>query len=532
MNNYPVLRPVDQTDQLLVSEDTILGQDFLIKYKRALLLLFAIPIALIMGLGSAYQPLLVAAGILVLFFALSTLLWPNLATLAVIFLLGTNAAVIAVKFHDLPYFIGAAFPGLLIIPLISFLLFRKQKLIIDPLFPLLLAYLGVQLLSTLFSRSPDLGINEVTTFLVEWMGIHFLVVNTVRTPSMLRKVVWALVVAGIILGGVPLYQQVTGTFENQYGGFAQTTDASFRTGGENLLGEIRQPRLAGAIGEKNYYAQIMLMLVPLGLFRFWGEQRMPLRLLGLFGAIIAGVGVVLGFSRGAAVGFVLMLVILLLLRLIKVYQLAVFIIVATLILVAVPQYTLRLVSLQSVASLFSEDAGTGQADSAITGRATEMLAAYNVFKDHPVLGVGPGQFKYYSKEYGDQLGLGVLVGTREAHSLYLGVASELGIPGILIFMGILFVILRNLARTRRDNPGMANLATAFMLVIISIMTTGIFLHLSYVRYFALMLALATVASILPNEEVQQADKHEVVNEITAKEPVLISAEARPLGGKA
>ena len=523
---------MDQTDQLLISEDTILGQELLIKYKGVLLLLLAIPLSLAIGMGSTQQPLILAACVLLLMFALSTLLWPDLATLAVIFLLGTNAAVIAVKFHNLPYFLGAAFPGLLIIPLISYLLFRKQKLVIDPLFPLLLAYLAVQLVSTLFSPYPDLGADQITSFIIEWMGIHFLVVNTVRTPQMLRRVVWALVVAGIILGGVPLFQQMTGTFDNQYGGFAQTTDASFRTGGETLLGEIRQPRLAGAIGEKNYYAQIMLMLVPLGLFRFWGERSLPMRILGLVGAIIAGLGMVLAFSRGAAVGFVLMLVILLFLRLIKLYQLAVFIVVAALVVALMPQYTLRLLSLQSVASLFSEDAGTGEVDSAITGRATEMLAAYNVFKDHPILGVGPGQFKYFSKEYGDQLGLGVLVGTREAHSLYLGIASELGIPGILIFMLILFVTLRNLARTRRENPRLANLATAFMLAVIAFMTTGIFLHLSYVRYFALMLALASVTSIFPPDNTPLSVPSESQKDISVYEPAVIADEADPLGGRA
>jgi O-antigen ligase len=483
-------------------------------------------------MGSAYQPLILAAGVMVLLLALSTLLWPDLATLAVIFVIGTNAAVIAVKFHGLPYFMGAAFPGLFIIPLISYLLFRKQKLIIDPVFPLLLIFLAVQLLSTLFSSYLDIAVNEMIKFTSEWMGIHFLVVNTVRTPRMLRRVVWVLVVVGIILGGVPLYQQVTGTFDNQYGGFAQTTDDSFRTGGETLFGEIRQPRLSGAIGEKNFYAQIMLMFVPLGLFRFWGERSLPLRIFGLGGAIVASIGMVLSFSRGAAVGFALMIVILFSLRLIKLYQLGMLVVVAILVVALMPQYTLRLFSLQSVTSLFSEYSGTGEADSAITGRASEMLAAFNVFIDHPILGVGPGQFKYYSQEYSEELGLKVLVGTRQAHSLYLSIASELGIPGILTFIAILFVTLRNLARTRIEKPAMANMATTFMLIIISYMTTGIFLHMSYERYFALMLALATVTSIVSPEGAPSAEETRVVEEALSERPVLIAAEIEKHGGHA
>ena len=53
--------------------------------------------------------------------------------------------------------------------------------------------------------------------------------------------------------------------------------AAFKTGEEALHGNVMQRRLAGPLGEQNRYAQIMLMLVPLGLFRFWGERSIALR---------------------------------------------------------------------------------------------------------------------------------------------------------------------------------------------------------------------------------------------------------------
>ena len=73
---------------------------------------------------------------------------------------------------------------------------------------------------------------------------------------------------------------VTQTFDNNYGGFAQV-QSDFATGVEDLQGEIEQPRLAGSIGEKNRYGQIMLMLVPLGLFQLWIYRSTGLRILAL-----------------------------------------------------------------------------------------------------------------------------------------------------------------------------------------------------------------------------------------------------------
>jgi putative inorganic carbon (hco3(-)) transporter len=99
-------------------------------------------------------------------------------------------------------------------------------------------------------------------------------------------------------------------------------------------------------------------------------------------------------------------------------------------------------------------------------------------------------------------------------------------------MAILFVTLRNLYRTRHKTPSIANLATAFMLVIISFMTTGIFLHLSYVRYFALMLALASVASIISPQDPPPHREASALVEASSEAPILIPTETGLQGGRA
>ncbi len=487
----------------------MIGQENLVRRTAGALLPFlmaalALGAAAVAGLAVARQPLLAFLALLALPFGLALLLRPDFAVLVVIFGLYSNAPVVGVRFHNLPYIAGAAFPLLLALPLAVNLLFRRRKLVFTSLLPLMVAFLGVQLAGALFSIDIGEAASNLIEFLVEGLGIFFLIVNTVRTQAVLRRVVWALLLAGALLGGVPLVQQLTGDFENNYGGFAQISEGTIRTGEETLQGEVRQPRLAGAIGEQNRYAQIMLMLVPLGLFRFWGERAPLLKVLALVASGLAAVGMALAFSRGAAVGFALTLLLMVFTRNIRPYQFAALLAAGALLLAAFPQYGFRLTSLQGVAALLNPAAASGEElDGALKGRATAMLAAGYAFLDHPVVGVGPGMTRYYTREYGNRLGIRILTEDREAHSLYLGIASDNGALGLLCFLALVGLTLYGLVQARRRwmgaNPDLANLATGFLLALVSYLATGLFLHLSYARYFWLVLALSQAAVEISRE---------------------------------
>ena len=209
-------------------------------------------------------------------------------------------------------------------------------------------------------------------------------------------------------------------------------------------------------------------------------------------------GVALTFSRGAGVGFAIVLLIMIVLGYIRPIQVVLVGIAVALLLVAVPTYGNRLGSLVDLTSVVSGDSGGGSPDGAILSRATEGITALLVFADHPLIGVGPGQFPSYYRRYAGDVGIRVLNEDRQAHNLYLHIASEMGILGLLAFMGILGVTLRDLIRVRRrwlaSRPDVAAMATGLMLAGVTYMTTGIFPHLSYARYFWLILALAGAAA--------------------------------------
>jgi hypothetical protein len=151
----------------------------------------------------------------------------DLITPLVVFVIFTNIAVLAVHFHGLPT-IAAILPvALLLIPLAYHVLIRRQPIVMPPATLWLVLFMLVLMVSTLFARDVPAAFSELVTYLTEGLLLYMLLVNVIRTSTVLRLVLWALLAATIVLGGVPLYQQLTGTFGNNYGGLAQTTEASF-----------------------------------------------------------------------------------------------------------------------------------------------------------------------------------------------------------------------------------------------------------------------------------------------------------------
>lgn len=470
------------------------------RWPPVIVAVLAIASCVAIGATSADQPLIAVAGLTGLLLALVATIRPEAATLVVVFLLYSNAAVVSVTRFGMPLFIGAVVPMILVVPLGYELLIRRQKVIITPAFPWIVVYFLVQILGTLFARDVPAAAGELLNFVLEGVGLYLLVINVVRTPAAMRNVIWTLLIVGALLGGLSVFQAATGTYANDYFGFAQS-DATNDLG-VNVGGNIA--RLAGPIGEKNRYAQIMLMLVPLALFQAWSERRRLLRLAGYGTALLVSGAVILTFSRGAAVGFALVVVLMTVLRYIKLYQLAAVALVIAGLLIAVPQYADRLASLYAVVGAVTDSEAAVTADNSVLSRATENLAALHVFGDHPIVGVGPGQFSSYYREYADDIAISVKAEDRQAHNLYLSTAAETGTLGLFCFMTILLTTLWQLARARRRWIGrrtdLANMVTGLGLAVITYMTTGIFLHLSYIRYFWLIMALAGVAAVIALRE--------------------------------
>jgi O-antigen ligase len=129
-----------------------------------------------------------------------------------------------------------------------------------------------------------------------------------------------------------------------------------------------------------------------------------------------------------------------------------------------------------------------------------MLAALAAYVDHPLIGVGPGQYvTFHSEHYQSlpEISIRDLAEPRRAHNLYLEFAAETGTIGLIVFMAIPLLLLRDLELLRRAawrySPKRARLAAGFSLAILSYLGTGVFLHLAYERYYWLMIGMTAAA---------------------------------------
>jgi O-antigen ligase len=440
------------------------------------------------GVLVAVDPLrgLVVLGGAALFAAAA--LVPEVATFIFLLAIYANVPAIVANTYGVPEYLAAASVGILGIPLIRMIANHQPAVVSPPLIPVL-AYVAVVLLSAA-AAGIESG-ERVGIVLTEGLLLFLLVTNAVRTIDGLRRAMWALLLAGGLMSVITIHQAVTNNYANDYGGFAEV-EQGFEV---NLGGEpVRQPRAAGPVGEKNRYAQVLLVLLPLGIGRMKDAASRWRKLLAAGITGLVGVALVLTYSRGGVIAVTAMLLAAAILGFVRWRTLLVIgaAVLVTAIVVA-PTFVGRVVSIGNATDLFSESGE--EAEGAIVGRATSNLAAFNVLVDHPLLGVGPGLYgPYYSVDYANRLGLRHFDEPRRAHNLFLEVGAETGILGLLAFTTVLGAAAYPLWRLRRAwrrlNAEHANLATAVLLALLGYVVAGLFLHLAYERYLWLLIALA------------------------------------------
>jgi O-antigen ligase len=249
----------------------------------------------------------------------------------------------------------------------------------------------------------------------------------------------------------------------------------------------------------NYFALILVVLVPLATDRLLHASRAKVRWLAAAILLLVIAAIVSTYSRGGIVALVA--VSLPMLVWVPRRRLG-----RTVLLVSVPvllvgffllpsDYLQRLSALGQIAGAAR---GELPADSALRGRLSEVSSAAMMFRDHPILGVGYGNFEIHYPRYAQTLGLDARREERQAHSLYLEVAAETGLIGLGAFGMLLVAAIAGPWRARSQiaggdddgNEDAARFVAAFGIALFGYLAGSIFLHLSYPRYFWLLLGIA------------------------------------------
>jgi putative inorganic carbon (hco3(-)) transporter len=434
----------------------------------------------------------------------------ELPVLAFAALLFSNAVVVATQSHGLPQSVAVFTMLLLALPVAVHLLFHGREPVTVGL-PHLLVYFGVLCLSTAVSARPSVSLEALAIFLTEGLILYVMMTNAVHSIATLRRVLLVVVAVAVALSLLSIWQEVTGTYDQPYLGFAQTSPDTIRVG-EDLYGKVMRGRLGGPIGSPNRYAQILVVALPLAVFAGLAARRRRTWALAWASVGAIAVGIMLTFSRGAMVGVAVVGAVTVLLGYVRLrHALLLAVLLLTIMVLAVPQFSSRLLSITTVTQL--GDDTEGQPDGAIRGRATSNVASWQVFLENPILGVGPLQyFKEHSQQTANQLGMRFFHTQRRAHNLYAEVAADTGILGVAAFLALPVALGRRLHRLGRELRGAPEsfLAHGLVVSLVGYFATAVFLHLSYQRYYWFLIALAASGVAVLSEQRPPPDARSAV----------------------
>lgn len=265
------------------------------------------------------------------------------------------------------------------------------------------------------------------------------------------------------------------------------------------------------MGDENDFALVMNMAIPFAYFmslqadsRF--KKLLYLGAVGLF--VVANVS---SLSRGGFIGIVAVGFFCWLMAPRKIRStLIVSLMAAILYLNAPPTYW------DEVRSIEKENIheGTGSV------RWYSWQCGWRMFLDHPIIGVGQGNFPWNFVKYEPPEGFGgKLHGGRAAHSLYFTLIPELGLIGTILFLNLLYCSLRgmtvivNAEKTRRVSPNQSetekevreklrkvkHIILGVQGAFTGYLVTGIFLSVFYYPHFWLLVAFSLAIANVGNK---------------------------------
>ena len=408
-------------------------------------------------------------------------------------IVSTNASAVIHDEFGVPAFLLPF--GLLILGVAGFRFVMRGRLSApsDRLPVVATAVIAAILLSAAMGPFVALGASSswsAVQLLVQHMIVVAAVVVVCRTERGFIAALFGIATGGFLLSALTNLQALTNT---RSASWARLGAGVFGSWNQEVLGGTGNSlRAAGPFtDDPNAYAQYLVVAVAVaaGLLITVGRRWSPPLRWSAGGAIASiVVAIAQSASRGAMVGLVVVGVIVMALDGLRRRRVAI-IGVAVLVLLLSP------LGIGSRLSTLTAAAGsaTTTTDSGLRGRASEMLAAVDMFVDHPVTGVGYGTYNDRYLDYSRRLGIDNRYEPRSAHSLPLEIAAEQGLIGIgawLAFIAFAVVVVSGLRRRS------AELGTPFALALAGFATTAVFLHDVHPRLMWTLVGLTLAASFL------------------------------------
>ena len=211
-----------------------------------------------------------------------------------------------------------------------------------------------------------------------------------------------------------------------------------------------------------------------------GFLRGRLRWVCAFGGAVALIGVFVSQTRTAAIALAATMIFVALRRSWKV-ALAVAGVLVVLLLLATKVNLPVLSRLAMLPSYIAQ----GHWDVVFSDRLPAFATAYAMFRDHPLLGVGPGAYKYFylsyrghlTETYREDIMRGAPVNFAEAHNDHLQLLAETGVPGYALFLAacvILGLRARHPQESEDERPRFASRLALPLVVTVAVLALAFF----------------------------------------------------------
>lgn len=138
---------------------------------------------------------------------------------------------------------------------------------------------------------------------------------------------------------------------------------------------------------------------------------------------------------------------------------------------------------ERIRTLWDKEAGPSNAHESAQGRLNGWKVSWEMFKQKPLTGVGPGGANFVGYRLANNID--AIVGSNpsptQSHNLYGQVLAAFGIPGALLFTGLVFSIWQSCRRARKRlevwSGGEKNLLSALATAIVTSLILLLFLGL-------------------------------------------------------
>jgi O-antigen ligase len=425
-------------------------------------------------------------------FLVVALLRPDVAALAMPALVFSNSAFVLNDQFGLPNVVHLT--SVLLVG--SFLLqrrFRERLLVWTPPLVAGLVFVAVRIVSAV--QTPGVDVRAVAEPYVFSLLMVLAVTVLCSTRWGLRGAAFVLVATAAVIATATMLRRsgIGGTWMGYAGDIPLTPELQLIANRSLNLAQD-QTRVAGPVTDPNFWAQYLVLALPLALWAIGRRSGWPSRTLAIAAAvaILAGIGAT--ESRGGAIAALIAVGIWMWLQGGR-HRKAILIL---------PVVGVLAISTSGAAERFQELRGITNveeaADSSISGRLSENLAAWQMWRDHPVLGVGADQYPPNYRRYAARIGLDDRA-VRNAHNSYLQMAAEAGTLGLAAFAGLMLVTLGSARRARHRLAAArwhveARLADALFAGLVGFAVAAIFLHQAWPDYLWLACAMIAGAWLL------------------------------------